>query len=831
MSLTSRLARRFCRDLPILRTAGASALVAAFVLGANAYLDSQTLTEDQWVESQLADYQLRYSPQVSVPLGAPAAQSLALDVEEAVTGSTTALLCIDLPVTSIADDGVTYLEADWTTGLKDRYALDAGKWPSEPGEVVVVGEVGVSARLGDQVNTLGRTPLTIVGAARDRFVDRDGLVLAAPGTWGALDSPDAADLAAVAATIRVYLPSSDRPTEAQSRVEAVLRSHGLKLRQAGADAMESRGDLVRGAPESLLGRSPILFWLPSLLLFPLAIALTVMAQFRRIVPAARNLHALGASRFTAVTAPWLPVYLVCLLGAAAGGAAGFVAATSVANLIAGRYAAPAPSVGLPLAGLGALVCGVAAGGLISWLAFVNRALPRRTKVASRLAPRGRVGTTGERPRRAAALFVGCAVVYRALSVDDGWSILQLACLCVVGAVLLAPETSSLVARLIPDARLSGTLSRRLILTYRFRAATYVAVLAAGFGVTVGVVTSVNSAVAAERGLQAVVAPEGLLALDNDGAPSLPVAAVVRRAAEQVPALGEQTPVQLWSTGRLGPKDKELRGYATTSKNDGVVFAVDTSTDLERLFQRTLSSAERTALENGGMVAVGLDARTPTTVVSLRGSDSALDYGEVPIAVATLRHDAPWYTFVPGYVLRSTAKSLGIPVTPGALVYTDITAAAADSVLASLADAGINPEQAAVHHDQPKLLPDPALAGMSAFLIALSCGVALLLTRSQVSGMRVWLYGLGRLGVQTRWTRRVLVGQNLALTLGGVGAGAAAGLLPIAWGTVALPALVVDVPWTIIASTALSMLFACVGVTWLSLRRGVILEPGRYSRAE
>ncbi|GAA1409365.1 hypothetical protein AUR04nite_22260 [Glutamicibacter uratoxydans] len=761
-------------------------------------------------------------------MGDPGTNTFIDDIRKADTTATVGLMAPDMPVIGLVDDGLTYYEAEWGGPMGESYVLDNGRWPTRPGEVLVIGNTARTPEIGRSLQLLGKAEATIVGTGRDKAYGGTFL-LAAPGTWATMHPTNDASLTGVYGKVEVLLPTLDNLDDFKKSVTEAATAANYEM-TSDAEFLMTENVVINLLPRPWIDRSPILFWVPSLVIIPFAAVLTFLSQHRRIVPAISNLVRNGAASRLSLSAPLTPIALWCFLGSGSGAMAGTAAGLGIAVAGAGTFAAPMPTIAIPTSGFTALAVGMVLGIVAGAWSIALRALPR-TKKSSRQANISRSNKWATYRRIALIALLGMTI-YWMLSSRTSWNILQTVCLAMGILLLAAPEVPRLLGDALPQHQLSTILTRNLIKKHSGQASVFFAVIAIGIGLTAGVVTSVNSAVAAEEAKLSITAPVGQLTLDNDGAPSYQVSPEVIEAAEKVPALAQQQPVQLWSTLLVTAKNQKPKGdesYVTSANDYGVTFAVEDVEDLERLFQRPLTDIEKATFTSGGLITVNPEALTDPDSISLKDSvNSNKTYGTIPAVIAEVE-PAPWFVFTAGFVSRATAEQLSLPQLKASLVYTDLAEKDSQEVLRELTHAGINPEQAGVHYEHPPVIPDAALLGISSMLIIISVSIASLATRGQIAGMRKWIHTLSQHGVPSQWISRVLVRQILVLSVTAALVGTAAGVIPMVIGSYVVPQVPFELPWLLIILTALVLCGLCAIVSWLTVRAITQSSPVSHNR--
>ncbi len=314
--------------------------------------------------------------------------------------------------------------------------------------------------------------------------------------------------------------------------------------------------------------------------------------------------------------------------------------------------------------------------------------------------------------------------------------------------------------------------------------------------------------------------EGQVALDSDGTPSLPVPESVVRAAETVASLEDQTPVQMWAVARLvrNPDGEitDIIDTAGTAGLPGMTWAFDSVDDLGRVLGRALTEDEVRVLEAGGVLVPDERVRIQHGSVELFDNVTQESLGTFPALRANIT-PTPWFSVAAAITLTRTAKAGGLPLTPGAMIYTGVSPADAKAVLTALSQAGINPENAEIHRSLPPLIPDAALIGSAVGLSLLILLIAWSGTRSQVSAMRLWASRLTQLGVKTSWARMVMWKQYLWLLAIAIPVGLLAGTIPLLVVHVLVPKMTVVVPWPQISVLLIAVLGSVLVACFLATR--------------
>lgn len=588
-----------------------------FTVSANVFLDSQTLTPEQEVRWQLGDTDglVRLSG-VAAPAGSPARDQL--ERESGPTSAwTMSLQHYDFPVPQVAPDQVTFEEMPWGRRLfGSRYLLEEGRWPRRPGEVVVIGGSGRAAA-GRSLAVLGDPDaLRVVGTGRGAFA-RETRLLAASGTWGSLRNPRSG-LSQLDGSILAFLDQGagieqeTRGLASLLSTTAVPHDYDARTSQVHQELLAGFADagrVAREAPQRWTTASPLSFWVPSLTLGPMAVLVAFLSVSRRAGASLRSLVRAGVDQRTAVSGVTLTVMIwsvsAAVVGGAAGGLAGYVAAMWGSRGLGN----PAPVVSFPWAGALCLVVSLLLGAAAGFLVLTRVAGPASTREGSPVrgsATHGQWRDRGADLRRTVAVVAGAVLLFLYTRLGSADDLLWVSGLATLVMAMLVPEATRTLARRWPEGRLTGRLSARLLQANLTRACVLTAVFAVAVGLCGGFLAAFNTAVQSERAAAVNASPTDQVVLDNDGSPTLPVPADVRRVAEAVPSLADQTPVQLYTVGRPARGSSGPPSHAVGVDTGYYLFntlAFDGVGQVERAFATRLSKQERATLEKGGALVI------------------------------------------------------------------------------------------------------------------------------------------------------------------------------------------------------------------------------------
>ncbi|TWP53730.1 hypothetical protein FKR81_02945 [Lentzea tibetensis] len=391
-----RFAVRLMRNRTLTWSSAIMFVTAAVLVGLFIAVQAFALTQEQVAERDLGrfdakiDLSAEASPDLASVRGAggrDVAVSLSsLDIRPSV---------VDAPVTS-------YVETDWTAEpFPVRYSLVSGRWPEQPGEVVL-------NRKGGDTLAVPSATLRVVGVVHDRYSGWN-TILAAPGTWAGFSA------AGVSATRSVYW---NGPADA-----------GAAL---GGPVVTRQGH----QPRSWVERYPLAYRIPALalpLLSVLAIFGLTLAWSRRT---ATLLHSIGVRQTYAVgvaATAWTMIWTV--LGSLAGVGIGMV----VRPILARDRDEPLS----PLPGLLAPVS------QILLVTLVACALYFRT------GPRSRTAGSWTTTRRCLAILLGGVIVFQIARTGGVVGAMLLTATVGAAVLLLAPDVVRYLAGLLPrrDPRL------------------------------------------------------------------------------------------------------------------------------------------------------------------------------------------------------------------------------------------------------------------------------------------------------------------------------------------------------------------------------------------
>ncbi|TQM85391.1 hypothetical protein FHX81_7871 [Saccharothrix saharensis] len=783
-------APRFLRDRTALRASAVVFVVAAFLVAVHVVLQAFSLSGEQVAERDLGEFD------AAVGLGAVAAVrpgdgALAEDVRDAVRAAGTpdaavSVVSVDVQLAVPDPPRTPFVEADWVSGFfTGRYALTAGRWPTAPGEIAVTGTGTIDVGLGEALPVLAdKASFTVVGVAEDRYEPGPGL-LAAPGTWAALDPALAESFPSLSASVTAYWSGGD-DADVLRRLTAVPARYEVDPSEAIASSLRTRGSLTSAERESWVDRTPAAYSVPAVVL-PLAAVLLLFGlcdrRFRRNADVLTSLGIRPARAAVNVATPavvW--AFSAVIAGVLAGVALGLVGRAVVDGLVHPPLS-PMPSPAEPALHLVAVTTvGSAVGLALLWWRTAGSA----------------IRNTGQ-ARKAAVVLLGLVAAVQAWWVDSLVGVMVFAGTITVCVSLLTPELVARVVRAVPGDDPRTRLARARLLRDRHVPAT-VAILAAVVGNLVGFAILVDSITTGEQSRSSAdVAPGQVVLNGRGGYLQPPSPAVVDVARSSVP---EHEPVSL---RYLGADDESV----TFQRDDwGFVLALDTPDQVASLIGRPLRAPERDSLVAGGLV-LWEEGDDRVLVRSVRGRVVATT-SPLPAAVADFPAVA-WKDGTRGVVLSSTARDLRLPLADGAVFYSGVSDEAARAIREAVLRAGLDPKEVLVHEEPARVVTPIAVRASVVALGLLTLVTTLVVSWGRAGTLRGHARLLRALGIPVAWTRRVLLLEQASVTFLSSALAALITVPPLLVAVVRLPGFVPAVPWpwvaviltTFVASTAIT----------------------------
>jgi hypothetical protein len=553
------LARKLMRGRVLARSSAITGVTAAVLIALFITLKAFALSGPQVVERDLGRFDWKADLSAAAGL-TPGNAGLADKIAAAARGAgagdaVVSVTSLDIRP-AVVDPPVTkYLEADWSASpFPERFALVAGRWPTEPGEVVLSGPSWSDA---DTVSVLaGNHAFRVVGTADDRYSDWD-LFLAAPGTFAGIDT------AGVTGYPTLYWGEQADRDRVVAAVGAVLGMRTGDLEQG----IVSRRTVIEAGTQSWVERFPLAYRIPALALPLLSVLTIVGLTRRRSTRTVEVLVSLGISRFRAVagvgsaTVAW--TMISTLLGVPAGIGLGLVVRPITQRW---RVEPPhgLPSLWSPVAQLllvTAAACLLAVAALRPWRTVSAEAV---TLV-----------------RRCAAIMACGVLVFQAVGLDTTVKAMVFTGFAGVAVLLASPDLIGAVLRWLPTSGARLRLGRQRLLHDRSRAVAAVAVLTAVLAAPIALLTFLATEVATQEAKYVPEVGAHQVVLSGVGGPT------------QAPPPEAVAAV----TGRVRFAAPPIRLHFT-----GGVLVVDTPEEVGRLANRLLTSAETETLRRGDALA-------------------------------------------------------------------------------------------------------------------------------------------------------------------------------------------------------------------------------------
>lgn len=821
--ITISLARKFLRSGSLARSTIIVFATAALTVGMYITLSAFSLSGEQIADRDLG----RYS--TSAGLAVAGIQVGQAGVTDAVVTAAERSGAQDAAVylqsfndvrPPAADGFVVYIEGAWASEpFPHRYSLVTGRWPTEPGEVVI------SEPLRDQLGSpsslsvfSGNERFRVVGVTHDRF-GSSSRILAAPGTWDSFGSATERNFSTVSASPRLYWNGGD-PQRIIAAIAAAVSASEPDISEAELTSQISQSLTTRDIElardrQTWTERLPTAYLIPSLAL-PLLSVLTVFGlNGRRLRRSMGVLRSLGVSRASATGSVALATAAWVMISAVAGTVAGIAlgaAARPVCEALLSKPISPFPAFGSPVTRLLLLT---AASSLlaIGVLHVTARRAPREPRAATGAKPTKQPATRPRRTigdlRHGTAIVAGCAAIVQVATLDTVPEAMLLAGTVGVLLLLFTPELVAATVRALPMSRPRLRLGRQQLANDRERAVAAVAVLATVLGAPLGMLALLATLISTmeDQDLPAV-APHQLVLNGRGGELHPPQPAVTEAVTGRVEF--DQPGIQI---GYLWNEDSDV---TVQGAGPGEVLAVATVDELARLNNSPLTDAQIETLHNGGMLvwhdspAGGYlvhQAEEPEPILTTRGPVPAHQSSIHPV----------WQSTVAAVLLRSTALRLDLPVTDGAIVFTNVSESQAAAAERAVREAGLDTAQVEIHRPSDPIDVPPvfytAVVGLGAIVLLTTMAVA----RTQVLTLRGYLGRLVAIGLSPRWARHVLLIQAAVV----IGLSTILALLlaipPIAISAWRLPDFKLAVPWDWLGLTVGAFYAAALLATLLSSR--------------
>ncbi|MGW4497454.1 hypothetical protein ACWENR_02390 [Micromonospora sp. NPDC004336] len=714
-----------------------------------------------------------------------------------------------------------YTEAPWPADpFPRRYQLREGRWPSQPGEVLVTDAL---RRVLGPVESFtvfsGNDRLRVVGVARDLF-GATPRILAANGTWASLSDATARNFSTVLATATVHWNGGDQQRMITS-VTAVVAgdlpkaSPGAVEKELAA-AVRTRAHELTKPRRSWTDRLPIAYDIPSLAL-PLLTVLTVFGlNARRFRRSMAIMTSVGMNRTTA-TAGVAAATTVWTLAAAAAGILTGVGLGAVARPVVDRFL-PGPISPWPdlLAPAGRLLAVTAVACLVAAL-LLHLAHPRSVPAPAagaapaRQAPEDRrQRINGRAVRRVAAVIAGIAIIIQIGMLDTVPKAMVLTATLAAAVLLFTPEVVGTAIRLLPITEPRTRLGRQQLHNDRTRAVAAVAVLTAALGAPLGMMTLLATLITtAQDDVVSTVAPHQVVLSGPGGAMQPPSPEVVTAVSARLTSAAPPVKTGYLTTDKVHVTVKDA--------GIGAVLIVDTPEQASRLNNHPLTDQQLQTLHRGGLL-VWDDGPTQRPLLTHDLASDRVTATSPALPAIRTTFEPAWTAGVSGLLLSATAQRLNLTITPAAVVFTDVSDDQATAAEQAAIDNGLDPLQVGIYQPPEPIKVPPAyytaVLGLAAIVLATTMAVA----RSQVITLRSYLGRLIAIGLSPRWARHVLLIQNGLVILVSTALAALIAVPPVIITAVKLRGFTLSIPWTWLLMITAAFYLATITASILASRR-------------
>lgn len=631
------LLRRFTRASVMRRSFVTVWLVSALLITIPAISAALALSPQQVAARDLGEFDASLQLPLQIPAGKSKPRTTEFDQAlrtAGATDSTDLLTAWSVPLGALRTE-LPLKEGNWPGGAT-RYGLSDGRWPTQPGEIVIVNptrEFG-SLSLGGKVAAFnGKRTMTLVGFASDPYDQTGTAVLAAPGTWEALGTKLSTSYPNVTAGITRYWKAST-PIPRELIAHAWASATGADPSEAAAMALSytTRPGLLSTGSDPLLAKFPLTLIIP-LFVLPLAAGLLIGVTVRRWLDrTGRTLWQVGVAPALVKRAGRQAVALSNAIGLAAGAGTAATVAALMRPILEATSTQPLSPWSVPWGALGLVTVGQAAGLAGGLFTHAPHWRVRNTRWLLQLGIVGAVGMT------AVALAGGITAV--SLSVATG--------AIVVGAALCSPSLISVGLRLPSRPHALARLPRLLIESERARAALAVGGLILALALPTCAITIVLTAEAAEQRASLDTLPPGYVIMNSLNDKSIP--ATIQSRFEEYSGLRDPVRATMVAVDERSPD------FA------GAIWEFESTAAIETWLGHPLDPEQAATLRTGLLTTAGPDVGA----VSLREGHSSATLPTMPLEVAP-----EWPQNVGGVVITGTLSER-FTRAPARLIYVHVS---------------------------------------------------------------------------------------------------------------------------------------------------------------
>lgn len=796
--MVSQLLSKITKGQPKVRLMYALAALSILLLAATATSAMlMTMSAEQHVASNLGDNHQRADAPCSISLGDNIDDCLSSPpVPERFSRE---LVSQDFYTDADPSRRMTYTEGDWETyGPSYGLALESGRWPSSPGEIIVTKASGISEEA--EVSAFSSNlKVKVVGTVTSKYMPNATAVYAAPGTWDLTTPPPSPS--SVGARPMLLDNQTSNQAELEKTMDRIAHVDNAEFsaREAVKLSYLSRQSLESQPPKSLLDEYSFFFGAFALLLPLFFSAFLTTTQRRALEAAATVLHQLGIPRKKL----WRIFHVQLLFLVLSISVCAIVTGTVLPHLFRSHLAelgsVPGRDFVLPWKWCGFLLTSALLPPIVSAL---TTALPLRFQKPNlaehQLSAKWKRVSAGVIPALCATaltvvLFAGVVGpgIFTTLAPIPTFALAIAATLAVTILVKSHAPTSP------------SHLARRFLSSHRFIPLIGLTLLSSTIGMAIFSSSLAASMTASEAESYApIVAPDqAILTLpdDMDSARDSAQNSLVSQGD-----LPEPIFVQQLSAGL--PMNPNVSGTFG-------ILSVQDSDSWEKLTDEKLTSDERQTLESGGVLVRDkklMDA-SHTQITDSNGKSHTLDAQEGSFGNY-------WEKQVGGVVLNSTAQSLEIPSISNLWVFDGLSAQKAERVPEIANYLGIPPEDIQLSKGYETETPLSFYISLTAALFS-AIAISFVIARGLNTSMNTLHTTFFHLGLRRDWSLKSLSWAIAIICLSSLIIGVFSGLAPLAAYSFLLgDGFLFAVDWTAMVFTIISVLAGTLFGTFIQQRR-------------
>lgn len=704
-----------------------------------------------------------------------------LGVSLRTTDSALVLTTTAVSPSGLGPDRFVYREASWDQEPFPGITLESGRWPKSTTEVVVDPDTAQQFHTGSQMGLGSNTSVTVVGVARDIYMDATTLYFH-PQTYAEMPVALATGLRLDAISLSVLTTSRSQP-----RVSTAVRAFAHPVQENGRDSAEAENSWVVESPFAVVVPLLTLPFLSSLSAAGLA-----RRQARRFVMRASGV---GMSARTGGLVARTAFLGWALLGTGVGIALGVLISVPVRRALSGltgQAPGPVPDL-LPV--VATILTGVLAGSL---LGIGRLASPGSVRRKHPTAPWARAA------RRWSALVVGCGAVFAFHRVTDVASAMIFGGVLLAALLLIVPDAVTGLARRLPATRPVLRHASRLILERRGTAASaaMLTVLVVLPTTTALMLTATGSA-ARNDALADVSAGQVGVDVSNLGKKEREAIVGVTRSLVQAEG-GSIVSVSM------------RKGWYQVPSGNALVLSVKTPAEAGVVFGNPLTKEQEEELLDGGML------------VWQPGHELWIDdeLADPPPDQVVYQPADEWRKQAGAVLLDASADRMGLASAPERVVATGLDADDADTLQTRIADLGADARRVATHHAPRSIAPPLAITSSLITLVLLALLTSAAAAQSQAQSMRRYMERLLAIGAPRNYASRVLVTVQLVTTAVATGTGATVSAVAACALTMRNVSIELNPPWVLLAGEFVAFMTAAL-MSALVLSRSLKASASRH----